>query len=134
MTLDITKFGDKPNFIINLPLYKFICKTPYTINEIKHHYPYNEYKEYAEHQWEKIWIFEGTPYGSQKHIPNSFVKNFPEIISPTFSDEFKDDMNPSTKSVISRNWFKSDEMFLLFIKKLVNNQACIADENFFVYN
>lgn len=134
MTLDITKFGDKPNLIINLPLYKFICKTPYTINEIKHHYPYNEYKEYIDCQWENIYIFEGTPYGKQKHIPNSFVKNFPEIISPSFSDEFKDDMNPSTKPVICRNWFKSDEMFLLFIKKLVNNNACIADENLFIYN
>lgn len=135
MTLDITKFGDKPNFIINLPLYKFICKTPYTINEIKYHYPYNEYKEYT-YQWEKLWIMEGTPYGKQKHIPNSFVKNFPENIYPNFSDEYKDDMtlNPSGKFPIYRNWFSSDEMFLMFIKKLVNNQACITDENFFVYN
>lgn len=133
MTLDITKFGDKPNLIINLPLYKFINKTPYTINEFKFHYPYNDYIESNE-QYEKIWIMEGTPYGKQKHIPNSFVKNFPDKITPGFSDEFKDDMNPSTKSVICRNWFKSDEMFLQFIKKLVKNQACITDENFFIYN
>lgn len=133
MTLDITKFGDKPNFIINLPLYKFICKTPYTINEIKHHYCSNEYKPYND-QWEKIWIIEGTPYGKKKHIPNSFVNNFPEKLSPMFSDEFALNMNPSTKSIICRNWFKSDEMFLKLIKKLINNNACVADENFFIYN
>ena len=134
MTLDITKFSDKPNFIINLPLYKFICKTPYTINEIKHHYPYNEYKLYDNIQFEKIWIMEGTPYGKQKNIPNNFVNNFPNKIFPLFSDEYIDDMNPSGKSVICRNWFKSDEIFLKFIKKLVDNQACIIDENQFIYN
>ena len=133
MILDITKFGNKRNFIINEQLYQFICKTPYTISEIKYHLPYNEYTPYTE-QWEKIWIMDGTPLYKQKNIPNSFVNNFPEKITPMYSDELKDNMNPSNNSIIDRKWFTSDEMFLTFIQKLVNNQFDISDKEFFVYN
>lgn len=133
MILDITKFGNKRNFIINDQLYQFICKTPYTISEIKYHLPYNEYTPYTE-QWEKIWIIDRTPLSKPKNIPNSFVNNFPEKITPMYSDELKDDMNPSNNSIIDRKWFTSDEMFLTFIQKLVNNQFDISDKEFFVYN
>lgn len=51
-----------------------------------------------------------------------------------YSDELKDDMNPSNNSIIDRKWFTSDEMFLTFIQKLVNNQFDISDKEFFVYN
>jgi hypothetical protein len=51
-----------------------------------------------------------------------------------YSDELKDDMNPSNNSIIGREWFTSDEMFLTFIQKLVNNQFDISDGDFFVYN
>lgn len=131
--LDIAKFGNNKNFIINKPLYQFICKTPYTISEIKYHLPYNEYTPYTE-QWEKIWILDGTPFSKPKKIPNSFVNNFPEKINPMYSDELKNDMNPVNNTVIDRNWFTSDEMFLTFVQKLINNQFDISDNNFFVYN
>lgn len=78
MILDITKFGNKRNFIINDQLYQFICKTPYTISEIKYHLPYNEYTPYTE-QWEKIWIIDRTPLSmpkiSQIHLLIIFQKN-----------------------------------------------------------
>lgn len=131
--LDITKFGNKGYFIINKPLYQFICKTPYIISEIKYHLPYNEYTPCKE-QWEKIWIIDGTPFSQLKKIPNSFVNNFPEKINPMYSDELKNDMNPANNSIIDRHWFTSDEMFLTFIQKLVNNQFNISDGDFFVYN
>lgn len=47
-----------------------------------------------------------------------------------YSDELKDDMNPSNNSIIDRKWFTSDEMFLTFIQKLVNNQFDISDKEF----
>lgn len=137
MTLDITKFGKNINLIIDQHLYKFICKTPYTINEIKFHNPGNEYIPNNE-QCEQIIIYDGKTniyrdFRGMK-IPNSFVNNFPEKLYPLFADYRRDEMNPICVSCICRCWFKSDEMFLKFVQKLINNHASIKDENNFVYN
>ena len=64
------------------------------------------------------------------------MKNFPSVINPGESEKFLGETNPISPAmtVIHRDWFTSDNMFIMFVEKLCANGFNIKDENNFVYN
>ena len=58
------------------------------------------------------------------------------VINPGESEKFLGETNPISPAmtVIHRDWFTSDNMFIMFVEKLCANGFNIKDENNFVYN
>lgn len=128
------RFGSKPNLVIDQYMYQFISQSYDKICSLSYHKHGNN--PTISEPVEKLWIMDGTPSYKKKQLTDKFVKNFPDVINPGELDEFIGETNPISTSMteIHRDWFTSDNMFLLFVEKLCKNGFNIKDENNFVYN
>ena len=132
--LHVAKTTGNDNLIINQQLYDFIEQCPQQLESIIYYYPENTYHEYTD-GFNTIWLTIGKSRYS-KTISDKFVKNFPNRIIPGETEDYIGDMNPNGRgtTLISRSWFSSDEMFMIFVEKLTNSNFNISDDDSFVYN
>lgn len=85
--------------------------------------------KYTGKPFDKMYIIDGAKYGTKKHLSNMFVDNFPTIIEPGGNES-----NKKPVMQISRDWFTDDTYFIKFVKKLVNNNLPIEDNDGILYN
>lgn len=134
IALSQVKFGYKPNIVIDQYMFQFISQSYDKIYSLTFHQPGNEPKPVD--PVEKIWVIDGSSKYAKKVFTDKFVKNFPTVINPGESEEFLGETNPISPAMteIHRDWFTSDNMFIMFVEKLCANGFNIKDENNFVYN
>ena len=134
IALSQVKFGYNPNIVIDQYMFQFISQSYDKICSITFHKPGNEPAPVD--PVEKIWVIDGSSKYAKKVFTDKFVKNFPSVINPGESEKFLGETNPISPAmtVIHRDWFTSDNMFIMFVEKLCANGFNIKDENNFVYN
>lgn len=128
------RFGNKPNMVLDQYMLQFISQSYDKICSLTYHNAGNEPK--VSDPVEKIWFIDGNPKYKKKEFTDKFVKNFPSVIKPGMVEEFIGETNPISQAMteVHRDWFTSDNMFIMFVEKLCANGFNIKDENNFVYN
>lgn len=130
-TLKIAKGNDKSNLVIGEQLFNFLSNSTIELDKIELFNPngvMTNYK-YTGKPFDKMYIIDGAKYGTKKHLSNMFVDNFPTIIEPGGNES-----NKKPVMQISRDWFTDDTYFIKFVKKLVNNNLPIEDNDGILYN
>ncbi len=135
-------YKDTEKLIFTDNITNFIGNSPINIKEI-HYYTHrlttlNGSQYYEQYVYtnenisniEKIIIF-----NKDKKYSDKFVQNFPDIIIPNMNPKFIDN-NPNSTCMtkLFKRGFTSDKMFATLVKKLVNNNFNVVDEEFYVYN
>ena len=137
-----TLYKNTTKIILNDTITTFIEYSPLNIKEIhfytetlttlngKQYYKQYVYTNENISNIEKIIIFK-----KDRKYSDKFVQNFPDIITPNMNPDYIDD-NPNTTfmTILYKSNFTSNEMFATFVRKLVNNNFNVVDEEFYVYN